>query len=548
MRAELPPLPPLPPPPTAAAGEVEALREDLAATGYTVDGVTDFLGEQAAAALHREETLPARRRIAREPGPVATVVALFTLGDPVEASAVEAAFPRTGVAGLGRLGLLRAPWSGGSSRVAATCDLRPYGDEGHSWWVASDFGELARPGPLHPDHVLGVGGASATLASWTPRRRVARALDLGTGCGVQSLHLSGHCGHVVATDTSARALAFAAFNAQLAQADWEPRAGDLWDPVAGERFDLIVSNPPFVITPRRDDVPRYTYRDGGAHGDDLVRALVRGAADHLAPGGVAQFLGNWEVPAGGDWREVLDRWLDGTGLDALVVQREVSDPCQYAEMWARDGGHRPGTLAYEQLYAAWLDDFEARGVEAVGFGVLTLSRPDGSGDLGGSTGSGGSGDSRSPDASRSIGCRERAPRVELVDHPGPVATPMGPWIDAALQARRELAASGPAGILTTRWVVADDVSLHTYGRPGQGDPSVIQLTQGGGLRANRRLDQVLAAFASVCDGELTGRAALHAIAAVLGRDAGEVIDEALPGIEVLIADGFLRPWQAGATG
>ncbi len=514
----------LPPPPTAAPHELDTLREDLAAAAYTLDGVTDFLGTWAAAALHREETLPARRRIAQEPGPTATAIALFTLGEPVASRAVEDAFPRTGVAGLRRLGLVRSPAGRAASLVTASCDLRPYGDEANTWWVASDLGELATGGPLHPDHVLGVGGASATLASWTPRPPARRALDLGTGCGVQSLHLGRYCERIVATDTSTRALAFAAFNAALAGVDWELRAGDLWEPVDGERFDLIVSNPPFVITPRRDDVPRFTYRDGGARGDAVVERLVRGAADHLAPDGMAQLLGNWEVRRGEDWREVLDRWLEGSGLDALVVQREVSDPCQYAETWTRDGGHRPGTSAYERLYAAWLDDFAARDVEAIGFGVVTLSRPDNA------TGPAG---------------QARAPRVDFVDHPGAVAGPVGPAILAALRACRELAALGREGILERRWVFADDVSIHTYALPGHADPSVIQLTQGGGLRLLRRVDQVLAAFASVCDGDLTAGAALHAIAAVLGRDSAEVIEGALPEIEHLIADGFLMPQRGG---
>ena len=63
--------------------------------------------------------------------------------------------------------------------LRSAVDLRPYGDEHSSWWVASDLGEDAHVGPLPLDHVLGIGGASTTLASWTPRTRVARALDVG---------------------------------------------------------------------------------------------------------------------------------------------------------------------------------------------------------------------------------------------------------------------------------------------------------------------------------------------------------------------------------
>src|SRR5690606_37616587 len=232
-----------------------------------------------------------------------------------------------------------------------------------------------RSEPLPVDHVLGIGGASTTLASWTPRTPVARALDLGTGSGVQALHLSGPAETVVATDLSQRALRYAEFNAGLNGVDWDLRPGSFLDPVAGETFDLIVSNPPFVITPRAEGVPRYEYRDGGAAGDGVVAALTKGVGAHLSPGGVAQLLGNWETVAGQDWRERVGEWVAESGLDAWVVQRDVQDPAEYAELWARDGGHRPGTPEYDALVGAWLDDFADRGVREIGFGIITLHRP-----------------------------------------------------------------------------------------------------------------------------------------------------------------------------
>ena len=103
------------------------------------------------------------------------------------------------------------------------------------------------------------------------------------------LHLATHADHVTGTDLSARALHFAAFTAALNDAHVELRHGSLLAPVAGEWFDLVVSNPPFVITPRTAGVPHYEYRDAGFVGDGVVAALVRSVGEHLAPGGVAQF-------------------------------------------------------------------------------------------------------------------------------------------------------------------------------------------------------------------------------------------------------------------
>ena len=71
------------------------------------------------------------------------------------------------------------------------------------------MGAHQRPGVLRKDHVLGIGQASLTLAQITERTPVARALDVGTGCGIQTFHLLAHADHVTATDISPRALAFA---------------------------------------------------------------------------------------------------------------------------------------------------------------------------------------------------------------------------------------------------------------------------------------------------------------------------------------------------
>ena len=157
------------------------------------------------------------------------------------------------------------------------------------------------------------------------------------------------------------------------------------EPVAGERFDLVVSNPPFVITPHAgaagravaDALGDYEYRDGGRAGDDLVRDLILGVGGVLAPGGTAQLLGNWEHRRGEPWTERVGAWLDKAGLDGWIIQREVLDPAEYAETWIRDGGTTPDREpdAWAAAYGAWLDDFESRDVEAVGFGLVTLRRP-----------------------------------------------------------------------------------------------------------------------------------------------------------------------------
>jgi len=386
-----------------------------------VESVEALLGPVAAAALQRELRAPALRVVRRalaagagaastssdRPSPatgadstssvanasqdgdvagykVAVLTALFMLGEPVGAAALETALPRTGVAGALAIGLVVPTQSAsGEQRYAPAVDLRPHeAEDAHGsvrWWVASDLGELVTGQALAPDHVLGIGRAGLTLAALTPRKPVETALDLGVGCGIQTLYLLRHVRQVVATDISARALEFTAFNVALAGVDSarvQLRQGNLLEPVAGQRFDLIVSNPPFVITPpsvRQAGLPLMEYRDAGG---PILPALVRGLEDHLNPDGVAVMLGNWEHREGTSWRTSVNQWI-GKSLDAWIIQREVQDPVEYAAMWLRDGGLTPerSGVAFENALAAWQEDFDSRQVSGVGMGYLVFHAP-----------------------------------------------------------------------------------------------------------------------------------------------------------------------------
>lgn len=411
----------MPKAPRLTAKQASLLRADLAQSGWGVESVEALLGPVAAAALQRELRAPALRVVRRalaagagaastssdRPSPatgaastssaanapqdsdvagykVAVLTALFMLGEPVGAAALETALPRTGVAGALAIGLVVPTQSAsGEQRYAPAVDLRPHeAEDAHGsvrWWVASDLGELVTGQALAPDHVLGIGRAGLTLAALTPRKPVETALDLGVGCGIQTLYLLRHVRQVVATDISTRALEFTAFNVALAGVDSarvQLRQGNLLEPVASQRFDLIVSNPPFVITPpsvRQAGLPLMEYRDAGG---PILPALVRGLEDHLNPDGVAVMLGNWEHREGTSWRTSVNQWI-GKSLDAWIIQREVQDPVEYAAMWLRDGGLTPerSGVAFENALAAWQEDFDSRQVSGVGMGYLVFHAP-----------------------------------------------------------------------------------------------------------------------------------------------------------------------------
>ena len=494
---------------------IARLRDDLFTAGYTADTVDALWGPDAAAALRRGQREPARRAVSSTEG-VGVLATVFVLGLPVATERLVAALPASGLDGAVELGLVRVD----GDTAVPLLDLRPHAFVdalgAGSWWIASDLGEAALRRAIPENHVLGVGGASSTLAGLMVGTKTDRVLDLGTGCGIQALHAARHAKHVVATDISERALELARFNAELnGVTSIEFRSGSLFEPVAGESFDRIVSNPPFVITPRGEGVPSYEYRDGGLVGDALVASVISDAAHHLAPGGIAQLLGNWEYRDGADAFDRVAGWLDGTGLDAWIVEREVQDAALYAETWIRDGGVLPRTDEFDALYAAWLDDFAARGVTRIGFGYVTLRRP--------------------------VSGAPTLRRLERLNGGlGNNPTGLGAHVAATLASHDAQARLSDAALAATALVVAGDVTEERHYWPGDEDPTVMDLRQGAGFGRTYPLGTAVAAVVGACDGELALGAICSAVAHLLEVDEDELLAEVLPSVRELVVTGFLR--------
>lgn len=480
------------------------LRDALTTASFTYDAVAELLGPLAHDALARNETTPGLRRTAGGT-PLETLVRLFLLQRPVPAAHAEAALPGL-VDRLAVEGILEQS----VGEVAARLDVRPYATEGLDLWVVSDLTPGLDGGPqrVGAEHVLGISPASTSLAQLTLRDPVTRALDLGTGCGVQALHLAAHSTAVVATDVNPRALWVTRFNTALndVAAQVEVRDGSFFEPVRGEQFDLIATNPPFVISPATGE--RLVYRDSGLPGDRVVEDIVRAAPDHLTPGGWCQVLANWVIDRDRPWDERLATWLDD-GCDAFVVQREVVDPAQYVELWLKDSGHH-GAPDYAHRYDTWLSWFDDQGIEGVGFGWVNLRK-------------------------RAEG---GAPARELLDWPYDVEQPIAPAIGAWADAVDALADGVDAD---SRLVLRADVRQETVGPAGAEDPEAVVLRQQRGLRRARQADTVEAALVGACDGELSVGQILDAVSQLLGADPVETRASMLPAVRELVAQGFLEP-------
>jgi len=363
------PLRSIPPPGRPDPPEAESARAalDLARllrdAGYASPRIQERLGT-GDELLARSPELPSYLRRLGDADELAVLLRLLLLGVPVDRARVE-----------GHLG--------GTLRecLENACFLVHDGDVVHGaarlvphdeLLIASDHAAAAE---RHADHVPGVHRPSVALAHLTVRRGGERALDLCTGNGIQAILLAAHAERVVATDVNQRALAYTRLNAALNGVDnVETRAGSFFEPVAGEQFDLVVANPPYVVSPET----AYLFRDGGMRGDGVSELVVRGIPQTLAPGAFACVLIAWALDPD-DPTERPRTWLEGSGCDAFLLHTSTDDPIETATLWNRDLVDRPE--AYADALDRWLDYYRELGIEHLGYACLVLrKRADGGDD------------------------------------------------------------------------------------------------------------------------------------------------------------------------
>ena len=485
--------------------EIEQLRNTFTDIGYLTDPVMAAIEDSGQAGLTRNSTTPALRALAGRTDALAGTIRLWLLQQPVPVEQL-APLPLQALAEAGIVSIA-------GSTARALVDLRPYGspDDGASGWTVSDLTPGLDKGitQIRPDYVLGVSLASVSLTQMAVPTHVGRALDLGCGCGVQSLHLSRHADYVIATDVNPRALEMAQLTCRLSHADVDIRNGSLYDPCGGDTFDLIVTNPPYVMAPPSRDGQRLVYREGGFSGDGLVEAVVRGAPDRLNDGGMLQVLANWAHLGDQPWSERLATWVEGTGCDLWVVEREHLDVCEYIETWLTDAG-LDGSAQWRARYDEWLSYFDALGITGVSLGWITLAK-----------------------AGRDD------PDLCFEEWPWQVAQPIGERMAGRSQAVT-WARLDDEDLLARRWRIAPDVDNETTGRPGAADPDHIVLRQRRGLCRAVEMTTASGGVLGACDGELTLAQITGAVSAILEVDYDALLAEVLPLVRECLRYGILE--------
>jgi methylase of polypeptide subunit release factors len=334
-----------------------ALRRALVRGAYTQSSLkelglagTPYQGR--AAALFRE-SLPAGT-------PLKALARLFLLGDTVPAADLLGTLG-VELGSLADLGLLTFA----AGQVSSNVSLVPYGDG----WFASDFMRLHTEAPA--DYVMGLGPTTRLLVSLSPKQRAGSVLDLGCGAGWLATQFHRIGIHATGTDISPRAIALARFNERLAGLSGiEWHQGSWFEPLADRRFDLICSNPPYAQSPGGP----LTFRETAPGAEQPCAHILRHAAAHLNPGGMACVLLNWSHRGPDDWARAPLEWAPAAGLRRWLFQHDSLSPVEYAWRWLRPDPRFAEADAARAELDRWLAHYAAAGTTSVSSGFIVLQR------------------------------------------------------------------------------------------------------------------------------------------------------------------------------
>jgi methylase of polypeptide subunit release factors len=347
-----------------SVAEARRLRDFFVTTGYDNPTFVERLGT-IDPPLPQLRNAPRVLEQTQEPDALNSLIRWFFVGSPVPEETARHCLPEWFLQTCLDHRLLRAE---GDQLFPATL-LVSY----QNLLLAADLHQRLHSADAY-DQVLSLNPTARYLSNFTIRRPQRSTLDLGTGCGIQALVAAAHSEQVVATDLNARATAYAQFNARFnGLENIECVTGDLFEPVAGRTFDLIVTNPPFVLAPSK----RFIYRDNEMELDRLCRRIVREAPDYLNEGGYFQMICEWAQIEDEPWEERISEWFDGVPCDVWVYKNVTRKPAWYAQTRLMETLYE-SAAADAKTFAEWMAYYHAKGVEAIHGGLIVMRRREGS--------------------------------------------------------------------------------------------------------------------------------------------------------------------------
>jgi len=476
--------------------ESSQLLAFLKDAGYTEENLRRHLGalELPSRQLRNEARLLDR---VAAPTLLNTLFRWFWMGHPATPATAADLVPDEFLSLLLKCGMVKTH----EDRLTPTVMLIPW----EGFLVASDHpGAIER---AESEMVLWPNPTSKFLSKFSIRRHSRATLDLGTGGGILSMGAAKFSDTVVGTDLNERAVTFAAFNARLNGVEnVEFLRGDLFAPVANRRFDLILSNPPFFITPQQG----YMFCDNPMELDGLCRRLVKEAPEYLNEDGYMQMLCEWAQVSGQPWEDRITEWLDGTGCDAWVMKLMTQDPGEYAQHRIKEVYSNPEDDA--RLYDGYMSYYRARGVEAIHDGVIVMRR------------------------------RSGANWVRIEEVPKTPNSELGDMILSTFAAQDLLSQTQDDEILlAVRPRLSDNARLEQICRQGGGRwvGESITLRLVTGFPFHLALQSLVADFLATCDGTRTAGQAIEAFAVAANAPVETVRNECLALIRKLIDRGFM---------
>ena len=396
--------------------------------------------------------------------PLDTLIRLFLIDVPCATEAVRKTFEILKIEDLIEAGILSKTDDG---MIEAGIKILPH----RGLYIAFDRPGILLTG-LKENYVMGIGSSTLTLTNVTIRKHSLNTLDLGCGCGYHALLAASHSDKVYASDINGRALDFTRFNAALNGFENITCVnGSLFEPFDGQEFDLIISNPPFVISPEK----RYIYRDGGMAGDELCRQIVKLAGNYMAEGGYLQMLCNWAEYDSASWTDTLGKWFESSICNAWVIRSETRNIFTYATTWIKHT-EKNDSVSYQNRLENWIKYYEQLGISSIGAGIINM---------------------RKSSVKQNWFRPDEAPEKML--------GPCGKYVELGFRAFDFLFTADDETLLKTKFKLSEDARLERVSVPtpeGWADES-IKLTLVKGLVYSGGIDPVFSNMLISCDGQHT---------------------------------------------
>lgn len=472
------------------ASAIREFRTFLDANGYNTTHLTERLGHARPPAPGEQGKMFDDSRVITTTN---VLIRLFLLGSPVDEATAREFLPDSVFEFCVNTGLLEvAEGNVDSLVVIIPIDDLLFASDAYRVLGTDKAAEFVLPASTHSANFLRL---------LTMRDSAKSMLDLGCGCGIHALFAAAHSERVIATDISESAIAYTRFNALLNRIDnVECRQGSLFEPVADLKFDLIVSNPPFVVSPNEI----FEYRDNALELDEFCRILIGEVPDYLANNGRLQMLCEWVEQDGEPWGHRLKAWI--RGCDAWILHSTPVSPEDYVQSRSSDiSGESVDTGSTSE----WLDYLRSHNVRAIHPGMIALRRRDG------------------------------ANWMHIQQLRADVRSEAGQAVADGISAIDFLEACDDDSMLEATLRLAD--CLEAEQMQADGKPVGVFLRIENGLSMEAEIDGPTAAFLNLFDHKRTVRECIDKFGSLTDADSDKLKADLLTILRALVSRGFLMP-------